>query len=184
MIIIKNKKFSKDSDFEKDIREIDKQKSKYNKFSKIALLPSEQVIKGNIIEAATGGALLGGSVGMLSHGINKGTLAIIGSIKAKKKGLPIKKYTRRYIRLMNSKEKQKSLLESIKNSAKRQAIIHGGIATVINVGKQSSDKFKNKMDKKSDINNVRSGKMSKEDFIKKYYGEEYLNRLKYDNTKR
>lgn len=184
MIIIKDKKFSKDSDFEKDIKEIDKKKGKRNKLLKIALLPSEQATKGNIIEAATSGALLGGSASILSHGINKGTSVIIGSIRAKKKGLPIKKYTGKYIKLINNKRKQKPLLESIKHSAERQAIIHGGTAMAINIGKQSSDKFKNKMDKESDINNVRSGKMSKEDFIKKYYGEEYLNRLKYDNTKK
>lgn len=184
MIVLRNKVFSdnekrKDRQFKREMREIDK--GRYNKVVDSVVPLSNNLLRGNIIDSTLGGAVYGAVSGVAQSGLVNGTLAAIGASKALKKGLPVGRYTKKYINAFN-KRKGNNLINDVKEQARNNAITYGILSAGSKIGRSVSDKYDDFVERITDVSEVRSGKMSKEDFVKKHYGKEYLKKLKEDDN--
>lgn len=182
MIVLRNKSFSekekgkKDKRFEKDMKELSG--DKYSKVTSTILSPFSNIAKGNVINSTLTGAAFGATGGALGSGLVNGTIATIGTAKALKKGLPVGRYVKKYMKAVNKKKGNGSTFDFMKERAMDTALTYGGASLASKVGRLSSEKYDDFIERRDDIFNVKSGKMSKEDFIKKHYGKEYLDKVK------
>lgn len=187
MIVLRNKSFSdkekskKDKQFEKDLKKLEEKRSKA---TSIVLSPYSNIMKGNVVNSTLLGAAYGATGGAIGAGLVNGGLATAGAIKALKKGLPVKKYTKKYITLFNKRKGNGTAIDFMKEEARHHALTMGGISLASKVGRMSSEKYDDFVEKRGDILDVQDGKMSKEDFIKKHYGKEYLKKIKDDNSEK
>lgn len=181
MIVLRNKIFSekekskKDKQFEKDMKELEDKRSKA---TSIVLSPYSNIMKGNVINSTILGAAYGAGTSTIGAGLVNGGLATVGAVRALKKGLPVKKYTKKYITLFKRRKGDETALDFIKSQTRHQALTMGGISLVSKTGRLASEKYDDFVEKRGDILDVQDGKMSKEDFIKKHYGKEYLDKVK------